>query len=265
MSLWHRDNKTIGALVMGMFFLCAVGFSLWRTFSLQSGEGDQINLRSFYYPVQEWTQPQVYRYSATNPELSDEIWVHELKVIRGDSFIVSKSYDERQLLRLVQTDKILDNGVILESLQFIQYDSLQSPIITEAEIIHGNQFIWSELEEGELLLSQFRYVDPLDASIENTLTRNKYVDAIRIAEDDQKQSELQFMTKELLESKQVGSLDVEYRGTEIYTKNQGKSYYRKEISGHTLEYSLKSIQNLKDYEMQNGVFIDPVAPTDVSS
>jgi len=258
MSLWHRDNKTIGVLVMGLFFLCAVGFSLWRTFDTDIKSTDQISLRSFYYPVHTWDGPQVYSYGQTDSQLSDDIWVHTLEVVGTDSFIVSKSYDARHLLRVVQTDKILDNGVVIESLQFIQYDSTQTPIITEAEIIHGNQFLWRDLSEGELLLSQFRYTDPMDASIENTLTRNKYIDAFRIADSSGQASELQLMTKELLESKQVGSLDIEYIGSEIYTQHKGKTYYRKEISGHKLEYTLKSIQSLEAFEAENGKLIDPV-------
>lgn len=259
MSLWRRNNTWIGGLVMALVLLLALGFSMYRTFLTQEGADQEGVLRSFYYPLQAWDEPMVYVYTPEQAELGVDIWVHQKDIRNGDTILVSKAYDSRHLLQAIQIEKWVDNGVLLESLQLFDYDSLMTPTITEAEIIHGNQFSWDLLEDEHRLLSQLRYYDPFDATIVNTLTRNRSLDVIRDAADTQ---ELQLQLHEHIESKQVGSIDISYQGVEIYTSGIGKTYYRKSLQDDmTLEYSLTERLPLKKFEQLYGPLVDPFKPT----
>ncbi|MBK9018265.1 MAG: hypothetical protein IPM82_31800 [Saprospiraceae bacterium] len=60
---------------------------------------------------------------------------------------------------------------------------------------------------------------------------------------------VKFNTRELVDQEETGHLELEFGGVEVYAKNIGLVYFRKDVSGQRrIEYQLKAVYSMEEFE-----------------
>src|SRR5687767_11627387 len=92
------------------------------------------DLSGYYLPIQSLGGSGVeYAYrSLADTTLPREVWKH---VNTSTGLITSINYDERQHVVQKQFERVVENGVLIDSLHLYYYDSLQGSIILPVRIL----------------------------------------------------------------------------------------------------------------------------------
>lgn len=221
-------------------------------YSCQS-EDTTKNIRSYYYPVADFMDGKVYEYRAVNDSLAPFYWYFRTSISRGDTILTSEYFDHNFTVQQLTNEEIVKNGVILNDFYLYETDSLtgqqqQNRVRVEVD----NVYPFEVTDSTGLFLYKVFWKDYNQPGQKYRLIKNRhYMGETTYNYKGQSVDCVQFFNKELLEIEAVGFQEVNYNSVELYAKNIGLVYSRKEIEGNIVqEYELADIYEMKDLEEQ---------------
>ena len=245
----HKAASTLvssylyGKISLGFLFMCFL-------FSCGKFDGKK-NIKEFYYPVDKMDQGIVYEYqSIGNDSLPNEYWF--LRNLKTDTatYIAGQYYDHNFTIRQFFSAEIVSNGVLMNDYSIYEFDSLGYQIKRPAQILNGNSFPFEVKDSTGVFLFKLRWDDAKikDAYVE--LTRNRrYKGTAEYSFQNKKKECVEFIVKELVDDYNNGHLEQQYNGKELYAKDLGLIYYRKNLGeGFVLEYELVDTFSMHELE-----------------
>lgn len=180
----------------------------------------------------------VYSYrNLTDTAAGPEIWRHS---VIGDGLIESVNYGPEGEIVQQQFDRVVANGVMIDSLLLFYQDTdgLRKPI--RVRIHSPHRFPFQPGDSTKVWLTHLEWNQPLD-SLHIVLQRRR-----RFAGDTTWEIKgksipaIRFMTDDTFETERDGWTSSAWSGEEIYAKGIGLVYYKRKISDQlSLEFSLE--------------------------
>jgi hypothetical protein len=166
-----------------------------------------------------------------------EIWRY---VRKGDGLIESINYDYRQEVVQRQFERIVTNGVVLDSLILYFEDSLG---IRQQEkvIIHApNRFPFQPGDSTNAWLTHLEWWQPADSLHVILQRRRRFAGHTTWNSHGVAIPAIRFSTEDTFETELDGWTNSSWSGEEIYALHIGLVYYRRDISPHlSLEFELE--------------------------
>jgi len=228
------------------------GFFIAILFLLSCGKNDGIkNIKSFYYPVDKMDQGIVYEYHPVgNDSLPNEYWF--LRNLKTDTatYLAGQYYDHNFTIRQFFSAEIVSNGVLMNDYSIYEFDSLRHQIKRPAQILNGNSFPFEVKDSTGVFLFKLRWDDPITEGAYVELTRNRrYRGEAEYFFQEKKHDCVEFIVQELVDDYNNGHLEQQYSGKELYAKDLGLVYYRKDVGeGFVLEYELVDTFSMNELE-----------------
>jgi hypothetical protein len=214
---------------------------LLSCFALLSCNSDQtIDLKDYYYPVDLIGESARYVYKPVRDTLFEPV-VWQYSVSKRDNKVVLKgeNLDLQGRPTQVHEEEIVRSGSLLRALTLINYDSTGVASEINASI-EGNNLFPFEVVDSTFIYFYKVVWDQKTDSLQVSLTRNRrYLGKTQYTIDGQTYDCVRFLLREMLTTDREGMTKSQWVGTELYAKNLGLVYYRKEISpNYILEYQL---------------------------
>lgn len=230
--------------------LMIVLLSLGSIFSCQPQKRTK-HIRNYYYPVADFMDGKVYEYQAVNDSLAPFYWYFRTTVSREDTILTSEYFDHNFIIQQLTNEEIVTNGVILNDFYLYETDTLtgqqkQNPVRVEVD----NVYPFEVTDSTGLFLYKVFWRDYQQPNQKYRLIKNRhYMGTDSYIYKGQALECVRFLNKELLEIEAVGFQEVTYNSVELYAKNIGLVYFRKEIEGNIVqEYELADIYEMTDLE-----------------
>lgn len=209
------------------------------------------NIRSYYYPVANFMDGKVYEYQAVNDSLAPFYWYFRTTISRGDTILTSEYFDYNFTVQQLTNEEVVKNGVILNDFYLYETDSTtgqqkQNPVRIEVD----NVYPFEVTDSTGLFLYKVFWRDYHQPDQKYRLIKNRhYMGTDSYTYKGQIVECVRFLNKELLEIETVGFQEVTYNSVELYAKNIGLVYFRKEIEGNVVqEYELADIYDMPALE-----------------
>jgi len=209
------------------------------------------NIRSYYYPVADFMDGKVYEYKAVNDSLAPFYWYFRTTISRGDTIITSEYFDHNFVVQQLTNEEIVKNGVILNDFYLYETDSLtgqQKRNRVRVEV--DNVYPFEVTDSTGLFLYKVFWKDDSEPNQKYRLIKNRhYMGEDTYTYKGQSLPCVRFLNRELLEIEAVGFQEVTYNSIELYAKNIGLVYFRKEIDRNIVqEYRLADIYDMAELE-----------------
>jgi hypothetical protein len=200
------------------------------------------NIRDFYFPLDSLEEGLVYEYQAVgNDSMSNMYSYYRTVTSMEETFLVGVQYDPFFQPSQLSREKLVSNGVkLVESFLYV-HDSTGKSTQIPVEIESGVTFPFEVRDSGGIFLYNVRWFDQAgDSSTYTRVIRNrKYEKDTTISYKGETHPAVLFSVKELVENYQEGFWEKEFDGKEIYAKNLGLVYFKKDIADDfQLEYAL---------------------------
>lgn len=220
---------------------------------------EKRNIRAYYYPIETFLDGKVYEYRAVNDSLAPFYWYFRTTISRGDTMLTSEYFDYNFEVQQLTNEAIVQNGVILYDFFLYTTDSItrrqeQNPVRVEVD----NVFPFEVSDSTGLFLYKVSWKDAENPQLKYRLIRNKHF----IGDDvytyqGQEVPCVRFLNRELLEIEEEGFQELRYNGVELYAKDIGLVYFRKEIDNNIVqEYELYDVYKMSDLEKKFRQYIE---------
>ncbi len=224
--------------------------SVLLLYSCQSQPTKQ-NIRDYYYPVADFMDGKVYEYQAVNDSLAPFYWYFRTTISRGDTILTSEYFDHDFVIQQLTNEAFVKNGVILNDFYLYETDSitgkqLQNPVRVEVD----NVYPFEVTDSTGLFLYKVFWKDFNHPNQKYRLIKNRhFMGSATYTYKGKSVDCVRFFNKELLEIEEVGFQELNYNSVELYAKNIGLVYFRKEIDNNVVqEYELADIYDMVDLE-----------------
>jgi len=203
------------------------------------------DIHNYYVNPDSISAERTYFYSSVDPgNPQKQIW--KLKSERsGNSIFVSGSYiDENGLVYQTTREEYLNDGSVMRELNVIQYDSTRQAHKISVKIEQNNvfPFLVKNIPSG-VFVYVVSWKDPLDTAMNIRLIRNRQIGAETTYKwQNNTMSAIVVNTKDLIETEKDGFQEIKYKGSEIYARNIGLVYFKKDFGKWTEEFKLDSIR-----------------------
>lgn len=227
--------------------------------SCETEHGDQRNIRKFYFPVTELDDGLVYEYQPLNNDTFPPVyWYYRNAQQKDGLYLVGTAYSPELLPVQLITEAVVSNGMLLEDMYLFVNDSLGGQIQVPVEIQSGSAFPFLVKDSSSVFLYKVKWSLPDSPTVSTTLIKNRrFLGDTTFVYNEEVYPAVQFSVKELIEQRAEGSLEIEYEGVEIYAKDLGLVYYKKEIqAGFTQEYALVKTYPMTDLEAKFKQLLD---------
>jgi hypothetical protein len=208
------------------------------------------DIESFYYPLSDLQDGKVYEYEPLGDEHDPPVyWYYKSMIQDGKGYLLGTSYGPSFNPDQFVREERVDNGMMLVDFLIYETDAEGKSQQIKADIESANVFPFSAKPLGSVLLTSLHW-RPLGDTSSITLVRNRQYDSDTIISfQGKKLDAIKFNTRELVDQEEVGHLELEFGGMEVYGKNLGLVYFRKDISGERrIEYQLKATYGMKEFE-----------------
>lgn len=207
---------------------------IWLT-SCQSD--DRIDIRDYYFPVEELQEGLVYEYRAVNNDsIGSSYWYY--KTVETDTalYFTGNFYEADLTVKQFFRAEIVSNGCLMQDYFLYLTDAEGQQMRFPAEVMAANAFPFAVRDSGGIFLFKLKWTFQQAPLQTTTLIRNRrYIGKKAYRDLDC----IGFEVKELVDDFQEGHLEKQYPGEEIYAKGVGLVYYKKEIGDNfVLEYEL---------------------------
>lgn len=208
-------------------------------------ERDIEDLSAYYLPHAALDdRGLVYSYrNLVDPSFGPEVWQHSKT---SEGHITSINYDQSQQVVQKQYERVVSNGVLIDSLVLYASDTLGRTISYPVRVISPHRFPFQVADTAQVWLSKFEWWQPGDL-LHVVLQRRRQFEKDTVWSWQGKEvPAVKFSTTDILETEEVGWTTSEWKGTEIYGRGVGLIYYRRDISeSMRLEYELQAISPAK--------------------
>lgn len=215
----------------------------------QANNGLQ-DIESFYFPLSELQDGKVYEYEPLGDELDPPVyWYYKSMTQDGKGYLLGTSYrpnfEPDQFVR----EERVENGMLLNDFYIYEADSTGKSQQIKADIEAANVFPFQAKPLASTLLTSLHW-RPLGDTSSITLVRNRQYDSdTTFAFQGKAIPAVKFNTRELIDQEETGHLELEFGGIELYGKNLGLVYFRKDISGQRqIAYQLKAVYSMEEFE-----------------
>jgi len=196
------------------------------------------NMSEYYLPVGSLEGDGMrYIYRNLLDCLADrEVWKHAL--ISKDH-ILSINYDSRQQVVQKQYERVVYNGVIIDSLILFMPDEKG---VTEipVKVLSANRFPFDATDSTKVYLTKLEWWQPGDSLHVILERRRRFLGHTEWKWENNMVPAIRFRTEDKFETEEEGWTTSEWTGEEIYAKGIGLVYYRRNISGKlSLEFELE--------------------------
>lgn len=208
------------------------------------------NIEAFYYPLSDLQDGKVYEYEPIGNEADPPVyWYYKSMTKDGVGYLLGTSYGPAFTPDQFVREERVSNGMMLSDFFIYETDAEGKSQRIEAEIEAANVFPFQVKPLGSVLLTSLHW-RPLGDSSSITLVRNRQYDSDTTFSFQGKSiPAVKFNTRELVDQEAEGHLELEFGGTEVYGKNIGLVYFRKDVSGQRrIEYQLKAVYSMADFE-----------------
>ncbi|MEM6317309.1 MAG: hypothetical protein AAF960_06545 [Bacteroidota bacterium] len=235
-------------------FLNLTVFSLFLSIVLLLGcqtDNGRQNIRAYYYPVQNFMDGKVYEYRAVNDSLAPFYWYFRTTISKGDTILTSEYFDHDFVIQQLTNEEFVKNGVVLNDFYLYEIDTLtgqqvRNPVRVEVD----NVYPFEVTDSNGVFLYKVFWKDYYDPQQKFRLIKNRrFMDYTSYPFQGKSVECVRFKNKELLEIEAVGFQELTYNSVELYAKNIGLIYFRKEIDGNIVqEYELADVYEMTDLE-----------------
>lgn len=238
--------------------LCCLAFFA-VLFSCKNNDAGLRNIEEFYFPLGQLGVGRVYEYEPLDAADPPVFWHYKTTNTTGTTHLLGTSYGPQFQVDQFAREERVGNGMLLTDFFIYEMDSTGNPQQIRADIEAANVFPFQVKPLGSALLTSLHW-RPLGDSSSITLVRNRQYDSdTTIVFEDKKIPAVKFNTRELIDQEEVGHLELEFGGMEVYAKGIGLVYFRKDVSGQRrIEYRLKAIYSLEEFEAAYGVKLEGI-------
>jgi hypothetical protein len=203
------------------------------------GEPAPGDYSAYYLPLESIPPGGItYRYkNQGDPGAPPEVWKHFRK---GKDLIESINYAEADRIVQRQLDRVVDNGVMTDSLILYSYDSTGQQHSVNVKIITPHRFPFQPGDSSKVWLTHLDWHQPED-SLHVTLQRRRSFAGDTVWMKDNKSiPAVRFKVADTFETERDGWTSSTWGGEEIYAKGIGLVYYKRKISDQLiLEFQLE--------------------------
>lgn len=200
------------------------------------------NLSKYYLPLDSLEGGgMVYSYrSLVDTTLDQEVWQY---IKTSEGLIRSINYDHRQQVVQRQYERIVPNGVLIDSLILVDYDSLGRAISHPVRVISPHRFPFEAHDSTQVWLTHLEWWQPGDSLHIVLQRRRRFEGKTGWQWQGKSIPAVRFRTEDKLETEKDGWTTSEWTGEEVYAENVGLIYYKRKISDQLLiEFELESIR-----------------------
>lgn len=210
-------------------------------FSCKQAVESVDDLSLYYLPVDSLTEEGwIYSYkSLVDTTLESEVWQH---IKTSPSHITSINFDHNQQVVQKQYERIVGNGVLIDSLVLFFRDSNGAVISNSVKVISPHRYPFDVADSSRIFLTQLEWWQPEDSLHVVLERRRQFIGDTTWIFQGRKIPAIRFLTRDKFETEDVGWTSSEWSGEEIYGHNTGLVYYRRNISqALRIEFELEKI------------------------
>jgi len=194
---------------------------------------------AYYFPVASFPEGgEVYIYRNLQDTTAEpEVWKH---IPRGKGLIESINYGKDSQVILRQYDRIVDNGILTDSLRLYSPDTTGELKTINVKILSPHRFPFQPGDSTKVWLTHLDWYQPGD-SLHIVLQRRRHYDGDTTWTFKGKTiPAVRFRIDDTFETEKDGWTSSAWSGEEIYAKGIGLVYYKRRISEElVLEFQLE--------------------------
>lgn len=194
---------------------------------------------AYYFPVESFPPDgKVYRYkNLQDSTAGPEVWRH---LNRGKGLIESINYGSGEEIVQRQYDRIVDNGVLTDSLFLYSRDSSGMEQVIEVKILSPHRFPFQPGDSTKIWLTHLDWYQPEDSLHIVLQRRRRFGGDTTWSSGGKAIPAVRFRTEDTFETERDGWTSTVWSGEEVYAKGIGLVYYKRNISGNMiLEFELE--------------------------
>lgn len=216
-----------------------------------SCEQAQTDLRNYYLPFDLLEQSDLlmeYRYVGTQD--APFYWYYSMNSKDGEQVFFSAEQLDVYGEVLVETEELLvENGVVLRAQKIYERDTLNGQRFeTSFDIMSDDLFQFKGLSLSSNIKSRVAFNSSLYENQKTTIDKERqYIGDTIVVFDGQNFPAKRFSIKELYDIEEIGHLEFELEGEEVYADGLGLVYVNKTAdSGQAIEYYLHKYELVDD-------------------
>lgn len=220
---------------------------------------DKKNIRDFYFPLESLKEGKIYEFQSVHQDSLPPFYWHFQTIEENKGvFFISRYYDYNLNLQQYGKEEVVSNGTLLSDFFLYDKDTLGQIAQISVDIEVANVFPFQVTDSTGVFLFKINWTSPSQPDFKTRLIRNRrYIGKDTYLYNGTIYKSITMGIKELVETELDGFQEIEYTGKEIYAKGIGLVYFKKEIgSGLSLEYELKNIYDLVDFEEMTGTLLE---------
>ncbi len=197
------------------------------------------DLSRYYFPVSALSaQGMVYTYeNLQDSSASPEVWRHTRK---GPNRIESINYGFDEEIVQRQYDRIVDNGVVTDSLMLYSTNAMGQTARINIGIISPHRFPFQPGDSSSVWLTKMEWWQPEDSLHIVLERRRRFQGYTQWKMNGKKIPAVRFTTDDKFETEADGWTSTRWSGEEIYAQDIGLVYYKRIISENlVLEFGLE--------------------------
>jgi len=197
-------------------------------------------IKAYYFPVDSLLDGLVYEYGPLHNDLGKEYWYYRTVDRDSNRYLSGQFYDQDYVVQQLFSEQVVENGTLIDSYFLYAYDSTEALTTARANIEVANSFPFEVSDSKGVFLFKMSWTDATQQDLKLRLIRNRrFMGDTTYQYKGESLDCIYFKTKELIESEKVGFQEIIYDGLEIYGRDLGLIYYKKDISpALSLEYEL---------------------------
>jgi hypothetical protein len=241
--------KHLSCFILPGVFICIV-------LSSCTGEkNNKKNIKAFYYPVPTLTEPLVYEYRPVN---NDTLGVeyYYFRTIKTDTatYFTTNIYNQFFEVEQFSVEEAVSNGMLQKDYFLYLTDTTGRKTRIPAEIEYDNAFPFEVEDSSGVFLQKMKWVFSTEPLYSTTLIRNRrYIGEQKYQYKGVVYDAVKFSLREVIDDFNDGHLETQTSGLEVYAKDIGLVYYKKNISKNlTLEYELVDQYTMAELEKKFG-------------
>lgn len=217
---------------------CQIVMLLGAIIACKPAKIDPADLASFYYPIDKWPAggiTYVYK-NKIHSEAPPEMWLFRKT---GPGLMESINYDVFGDTIQKQYERFVSNGIVVDSLKLFASDTSGKKQTIPVKVMAQNRFPFNAGDSSKVWLTKFDWRQPGDSLHIVLSRRRRFVGQTQWTFEGKRVPAVRFKTEDMLETERDGWTTSTWSGEEIYARNLGLVYYRRNISEYmNMEFEL---------------------------